>query len=97
MPSLFSYCNYIFNLQSSVIGPSFEFKDWDDFINLRGDYVKMRPFSNYPRAFIRYGQGLLCLVVSTICGIYFPPNRLIEASFGSENYIYRVFHLYMSM
>jgi hypothetical protein len=57
----------------------------------------MRPFSNYPRAFIRYGQGLLCLIVSTISGIYFPPNRLIEASFGSENYIYRVFHLYMSM
>jgi hypothetical protein len=55
LPSFFEYCNYVFPLQSSVIGPSFEFKDWNDFLNLKGDYGKMKPFSNYPRALIRYG------------------------------------------
>ena len=34
MPSLFEYCCYLFNLQSGLIGPSFEFKDWNEFINL---------------------------------------------------------------
>ena len=55
LPSFFDYCNYVFSLQSSVIGPSFEYKDWNNFLNLRGDYAKMKHFSNYPRAFIRYG------------------------------------------
>ena len=38
LPSLADYVNYIFNLGSSVCGPCFEFKEWDDYINLRGVY-----------------------------------------------------------
>jgi hypothetical protein len=44
----------VFNLQSSVIGPSFEYKDWEDFLNLRGDYGKMKQFTNYKPAITRY-------------------------------------------
>lgn len=30
-PSLLQYCSYLFNLQSSVIGPCFEFSDWENY------------------------------------------------------------------
>jgi hypothetical protein len=38
-----------------VIGPSFEYKDWNDYLNVRGDFAKMRAFSNYFDAFKRFG------------------------------------------
>lgn len=97
LPGFFSYCNFVFNLQSSVIGPSFEFKDWDDFINLRGDYAKMRPFTNYLPALQRFGEALLCIVVSNVCFIYFPPNDMLTEEFGKTNFAYRILHVYMSM
>lgn len=37
IPSFLEYCSYFFNLQSSVIGPSFEFGDWIRFIKLEGE------------------------------------------------------------
>jgi hypothetical protein len=54
LPSFFDYCHYMFNLQSAVVGPSFEFRDWNEFINLRGDISKMRPGSNYLPALFRF-------------------------------------------
>lgn len=97
LPGFWSYCNYVFNLQSSIIGPSFEFKDWDDFLNNRGDYAKMAHFVNYPRAFIRYFQGILCFGVAAVCGVYFPPNEMIEVAFGDHWYPYKILHLYFAM
>ena len=41
MPTFSEYCNYMFPLVSSVIGPSFEFKDWNDFINMKSPYSTM--------------------------------------------------------
>jgi lysophospholipid acyltransferase len=38
LPSLVDYVNYMFNLSSSVCGPCFEYKEWDQFINLQGNY-----------------------------------------------------------
>jgi predicted cupin superfamily sugar epimerase len=35
MPSFVEYCNYVYPLVSCVIGPSFEFKDWNDFLNMK--------------------------------------------------------------
>jgi hypothetical protein len=70
-PSLLNYCAYMFNLQSSVIGPSFEYKDWDDFINLREHYATMPLFSNYPKAFERFGSALCATalgLVLSMCG-----------------------------
>lgn len=88
LPSFFEYCNYVFNIQSSVIGPSFEYKDWDDFLNLRGDFNKMRPFSNYPGAIKRYVEGLLCFVVSSVFSIYFPYDYVLEPSMANHSYPY---------
>lgn len=66
LPTFTDYCNYLFPLVSSVIGPSFEYKDWNDYLNVRGDYAKMRPFSNYFDAFKRFGQGVIILQIIPI-------------------------------
>lgn len=45
LPSLWEYSNYIFCLQSSVAGPSFEYKKWREFVDRKGDIKSMKPFS----------------------------------------------------
>ncbi len=74
-----------------MIGPSFEYKDWEDFLNLKGDYAKLRPFSNYSKAITRYVQGLLCFAVSTAFSIYFPYERFLEPM-DNYTYPYRIFY-----
>lgn len=64
LPSLVDYICYMFNLGSGVCGPCFEYKEWDDFINLRGHYSKMRIGSNVRPALLRAFHGLLISQVS---------------------------------
>lgn len=97
LPSIGSYCSYMFNMQSSVIGPSFEFKDFNNYLNNKGDYSKLTHFSNYPRAFLRYLQGLACFGVATVFGVYFPASNFLTAEFGETNFGWKLVHLYMTM
>ena len=59
LPRLDDYVHYIFNLGSSVCGPCFEFKEWDDFINLKGHYGEMKIVSNVGPALLRALNGLV--------------------------------------
>jgi hypothetical protein len=60
LPSFFDYCHYHFCLTSAVIGPSFEYKEWDDFISLKGDFARMKMCGNLLPALSRFFQGLIC-------------------------------------
>jgi len=59
LPSISDYVNYIFCLGSSVCGPCYEYKEWDDYINLRGVYAQMKPGSSIVPALARFFTGLL--------------------------------------
>jgi len=83
MPTFCEYCNYIFPLVSSVIGPSFEFRDWNEFINMQTPWNKMPKFGNLRPAFSRLGQGLLCIVISPIINFYFPIDDVIKPEFAN--------------
>ena len=52
-PSLIEYCDYIYPLASCVIGPSFEYKDWNEFINLKDSYKSMPKNTHFGPAFTR--------------------------------------------
>jgi len=62
----------MFPLVSSVVGPSFEFKDWNEFINLEEPYKSMPKYGNIKPALTRLIQGLLCIGVSPMIEAYFP-------------------------
>ena len=95
-PTFTEYCNYIFPLVSSVIGPSFEFKDWNDFINLREPYKSMPRYGNFVPAFTRLLQGLLCIGISPLIEAYFPLNYIIKPEFANHSYLYKFFHIWTS-
>lgn len=96
-PSLLTYCAYMFNLQSGVIGPSFEFKDWDNFMNLRGDYAKLRPFSNYLPAVARFGHGIGCVGIGIGLTVVFDPQYMLTNEFSTSHIAYRHGYMIFSM
>lgn len=50
----------------------------------------MKAFSNYPTAFKRLFQGILCTIISQTINSYAPKAYLLEPQFGQENYIYKI-------
>lgn len=97
IPSLLSYLAYVFSLQSSVIGPSFEYKDWDSFMDLKGDYAKMPPFSNYASAFIRFVHGLMCVGASIALSHFFSPKWMLTQEFADKFIGYKLAYMIPSM
>lgn len=56
MPGLLDYLGYIF-FGGCIIGPFYEYKEYDDFINLRDEYARMPKCSNIVPAFLKLLQG----------------------------------------
>ena len=90
LPSLANYVCYMFNLGSSVCGPCFEYKEWDDFINLSGHYSKMRVGSNVRPALLRALNGLLLTQIGPIIEMYFPVKYVVDPMFADENFLYKI-------
>lgn len=38
MPDILTYIGYVFFLPSCLVGPVFQFRDFEDYINRKGDY-----------------------------------------------------------
>lgn len=93
--SLESYLSYMFNLQSSVIGPSFEFKYWDEFIKLEGNHAKMRLTSNWIPALFRFLTGLLIMAVGLVLSGPFDLWVVISSEFATFSFPYQVFFAVM--
>lgn len=64
MPCLLDYLGYMFFCGGCIIGPYYEYKDFDDFINRRDYYGRMKKGSTLVPALIRMGQGALVNVIS---------------------------------
>jgi len=96
-PGLLSYCSYMFNLQSSIFGPSFEFNDWDSFINLKRHYGQMRPCSNYVSAIFRFGQGILFFGIGVFLQSCADPWHMCTPEFGEYAYWYKMAYLFVGI
>ena len=56
------FMHYFFFCGSAWTGMSHEYRYFDDFINLKGDYANIPKSGLFAPAFKRFGQMLLCLV-----------------------------------
>jgi len=63
LPSLFHFLSYCFFYGNALVGPSCEYRDYEDFINRKGDYKKI-PSTLLPSlGYLFSGLGFLVLVV----------------------------------
>ena len=91
--SLFEWLPYFFFCATTAWGPPIEYREFDDFINLRRNYGKMPPGKQLLPGFVRMGQALLCVAFSVSLGLVVSMHELTKPEFGELPFWYRVGYL----
>lgn len=90
VPTYFEWSAYFYFVGSVNIGMPVEYKDFTDFINLRGVYGKMRPGTQVWHALKRCSHFvLLTFSVSQLTKHGLVPSNLYEPSFVNETIWYK--------
>ena len=96
-PSLLETFSFVYFYPTSVVGPSIEYKDFIDFIYLRGSY------SHLPIAFLLkngiqyFGLSLVIMGLYAFIGPKIPISIIGEASFNQYNLFYKIVYMYISL
>ena len=74
---------FIYNMFApfSFIGESVEYGLFDDYINMRGDITKMRPFSNVFTAIQRFVHSIICIAVFYYLSMVVDPMGMAKLDF----------------
>ena len=88
LPSFFSFFSYTNFLGSSVAGPIFDYYDFDNFINLKGNFSNI-PFPLFD-ALKNLTVALLYGSVTVLILPYFDPLYLSTDDFGKHPLWYRL-------
>lgn len=82
IPSFFEYFSYIHFFGSAVMGPSFEFSDFNNFIHLQGDYKNIPFFKSLKNSVVLVFRTVLFIIISVKVAPYFPIERNGSPDFG---------------
>jgi lysophospholipid acyltransferase len=96
-PTLLEIFSFIFFYPSCLIGPSFEFKDYMDFIKEEGEFDNI-PYTRCNIEFLK--EFLIASVCMTIFGILDPIFDIDFAgtkAFGDRSIFYKIIYVYITM
>lgn len=77
-------------------GESIEYGIFDDFINMRGDITKMRPFSNVFSAVQRHIHSLICFAVFYYLSLLATPLGMMESEFQEHPFWYKIVYMFIA-
>jgi hypothetical protein len=90
LPSILEVFSYMYYFPSALMGPSFEFKDYIDYIYLTGDYKDLERKNSMKAGFIELVKAIanigLNLSLSGIFNMYY----CADPDFGKKNALYKV-------
>ena len=66
----FQWLNYFLYVGAQPIGPMHEYYDFEQFINFKGHIAKKPETANFQPAFERFGQAILCCVITVTISKY---------------------------
>lgn len=91
MPTFFEWSAYFYFVGTVNIGMSIEYKDFTDFINLRGVYAKMRPGSQIWPALKRASHFVIMVVIGgQLAKRGFLPKMLLDPGFVNEPFWWKL-------
>lgn len=90
-PGLLETFSYIFYFPSAIVGPSFEFSDYRNFVYTLGDYKNFFSLNHAIKAsMIELTKGLICMGAYVVLKTPFDNEFLITEEFGNYGIIYKV-------
>lgn len=94
IPNLFEYFGFIYFYPASVIGPTFNFINYHNFIHLKGQYSKLP--SRLSSTLKEFATGLFFAMLTSIFTSKIPLDYLTTEEYGQRNLAYKAFYLYVS-
>jgi lysophospholipid acyltransferase len=95
-PTIIEVFSFIFFYPSCLIGPSFEFKDYLQFIREEGDYVRV-PYSKANKQFLRdLMLALLNMVLLVVLEKPFELDFAGSEEYSKSNILYRIAYYHMA-
>ena len=94
--SLQKWLNYFYFI-GSAITPMHEYRDFEEFINYRGNITKMPRFGNVVPAFRRFIETWICITILLILNSQIDREYMLTPEFADESIFYKVAFLIASM
>ena len=86
-PTLMQWCDFFFFCGGQVVGPSTEYRDLVDFINLKGAYGLMPPGSHLMPTLVRFAQTLLMTALTIVLGMWLDRDFMLTPSFAEWSFL----------
>jgi D-alanyl-lipoteichoic acid acyltransferase DltB (MBOAT superfamily) len=91
-PSFVEFLSYIYFCGAAISGPWYEFSDFNNMINLSGDFASV-PSTVRP-ALRRYLDAWLCVAVGSFFDHYFPNSFLLTDEFAAHSLLWKIGYSY---
>ena len=95
IPSFAKILGYTYNIPSCVASPFFEYKDYEDWIELKGDYAHIP--DTFHEGVRRFSAGILWVSLTAVLTIWYKPEFLATEAFCEKSFIRQNFQQYMSL
>ena len=89
-PTLLELFSYIFFYPSCVVGPSFEFSDFKNFIEFKGDYKDIPMNKAMYSALKEFFKAIACIIIFIGGAKIVDLHYLVSEDFYNHNYILKV-------
>lgn len=95
LPNLIEYYSYVCFYPSFSVGPSFEFKEYIDFVNIKEEF-KAIPSTLWP-SFRVLIFSFVCMGLTVVGDLYFPNMYCATDEFALHPFWYKVFYYNIAM
>lgn len=93
IPNFSEYLGFIYFYSASVIGPTFNFINYHNFINLKGQYANLP--SRLRSTLQELGYGILFALLTTTFASRFPLEELTSEEYGRRNFLMKMLYLHI--
>lgn len=97
IPSFIEYFSYIQFFASSLMGPIFEYSEFNDFINLRNEFAAISLRNSLKNSVKCIGQGFAYVALFIGLAPFFPVDFIDKEEFGQKNMLYKLAYLNISI
>jgi len=96
LPSFIEFLSYIYFYPTAILGPSFDFMDFHNFIYLNDCYSNMDFLSNFLYGFFNIFIGLFFIGIYGLFNGKFPSEFMSTEKFNKKNLLYKLFYINIS-
>jgi len=93
LPNLLEYIGFIYFYPASIIGPTYNFIHYQNFIHLKGQYANLP--SPLKATFKEFLFGLFFTTLTCLLGNRFPLDDLTTEEYGQRNFLMKIVYLHI--